>query len=107
MKLINRDDIENEAYREILDAESHHDHDIHEDNGIIRWVEDRTVRELVDIIGMNHLWEMFYKNGYTENSEFVRKIYRDIGYSLCGYWEVFYWELNNDISDDYVGGKLK
>jgi hypothetical protein len=39
--------------------------------------------------------------GYDKNSEVYRKLYRDIGYSLEGYWEIFYWEVNNPIASEY------
>jgi hypothetical protein len=29
-------------------------------------------------------------------------MYRDMGYSLYGYWEIFYWEMNNDYAQDYI-----
>jgi hypothetical protein len=28
-------------------------------------------------------------------------MYRDMGYSLFGYWEMFYWEINNNIAHEY------
>ena len=38
---------------------------------------------------------------FTKNSEEWRKLYRDIGYSLYGYWEIFYWDMNNEDAADY------
>ena len=35
------------------------------------------------------------------NSEMWRKLYRDLGYSLFGYWEIFYWEANNEKAAEY------
>jgi len=29
-----------------------------------------------------------------------------MGYSLFGYWEVFYWDANNDIADEYEPNPL-
>jgi hypothetical protein len=26
-----------------------------------------------------------------------------MGYSLSGYWEIFYWEVNNEDAEDYHG----
>jgi len=46
---------------------------------------------------------MFMKMGLTKNSEPVRKLYRDMGYSLSGYWEIFYWDVNNEEAEDYHG----
>jgi hypothetical protein len=39
--------------------------------------------------------------GLGKNDESVRKLYRDMGYSLSGYWEIFYWEMNNEDADQY------
>ncbi len=29
-------------------------------------------------------------------------MYRDMGVSLFGYWEIFYWEMNNEKSQEYI-----
>ncbi len=103
MKYINRDDIKEDIYREILDVEIHHKHLIYKDNnGTIRWQENKEVVKWVNKIGMNEVMRLFDALGLNKNSELVRKLYRDIGYSLFGYWEVFYWGANNDIAEDYV-----
>jgi hypothetical protein len=44
---------------------------------------------------------MIYR-GLDKNCDEYRKVYRDIGYSLDGYWEIFYWEVNNPISREYI-----
>lgn len=96
-----------ELYTLILDKESHHNHPIvMDDRGIIRWEENKLVRELADIVGLNYIVEQFYEKGYTRNNEKYREFYRNLGYSLNGYWEIFYWELNNDEADEYKGGQL-
>lgn len=103
MKIVNRNEITNETYREILDVETHHEHIIYEDeNGTLRWKEDNAVIKMVDKIGLNDIYQLFYSLGLNKNSELIRKMYRDMGYSLFGYWEIFYWKANNDIADDYV-----
>lgn len=102
-KIINRQDITEDVYREILDCEIHHDHTIIETSmGTLRWEENPSVRRLVDKCGLNELVELFYHLGYNKNSEIFRKMYRDMGYSLYGYWEIFYWEMNNEQSQDYI-----
>ena len=94
-----------EDYAEIFNSESHHKHRVIEDeNGTLRWEEDPVVSRLIDNIGLNDLWVLFMKMGLTKNSEPVRKLYRDMGYSLSGYWEIFYWEVNNEEAGDYRGG---
>jgi hypothetical protein len=59
---------------------------------------------LVLKVGFFCIFELKYKTyekGYTKNSEIYRKLYRDMGYSLSGYWEVFYWDVNNEKVDEY------
>jgi hypothetical protein len=104
-KIINRQDITDETFREILDCEIHHDHPIVEIDGVYRWKQNYSVRQLVDKCGLNELVELFYRLGYNKNSEIFRKMYRDMGYSLYGYWEIFYWEMNNEQAQDYIEGR--
>jgi hypothetical protein len=109
MKKIDRKDLMDiEDYKEIFETESHHDHEvIEDDNGTFRWKEDPAVRKIIDTGILNDLWVLFYKMGLTKNSEEVRKLYRDMGYSLSGYWEVFYWEVNNEDAEEYKMKKKK
>ena len=51
---------------------------------------------------INDLIPLLDSLGYDKNSEVYRKLYRDMGYSLFGYWEVFYWVANNSEADKYV-----
>lgn len=104
MKIINRDDITDELYREILDVETHHNHEIIEDeDGTLRWKVNDSTRFLVDeLANMNKIVMKLYNLGHDKNSEIYRKIYRDIGYSLYGYWEIFYWEMNNEKASEYI-----
>ena len=110
MKIINREDITVEEYREILDREFHHDHEIFQDeNNLLRWTPNPRVQEYLKNISLNDLCPLLWSLGYGKNSEVYRKLYRDMGYSLWGYWEVFYWEANNEDAADYkpttlVGG---
>lgn len=103
MKLIDRKDLEdNELYGEIIRKEAHHNHEIIDDDGRPRWKSDPKVVELLDEMGgLNNIVRLFYSLGLTKNSEEWRKFYRDIGYSLYGYWEIFYWEMNNEDAADY------
>lgn len=105
MKEIRRQDLMDiEDYAEIFSKESHHTHRvIEDDNGTPRWEEDPVVRKTLDRVNLNDLWMLFMKMGLTKNSEPVRKLYRDMGYSLSGYWEIFYWEVNNEDAEDYHG----
>ena len=93
-----------EDYAEIFNKESHHEHRVIEDeHGTLRWEADPVVRKTLDRVNLNDLWMLFMKMGLTKNSEPVRKLYRDMGYSLSGYWEIFYWEVNNEEADEYDG----
>ena len=97
-----------EDYKEILDKEWHHDHEItRDDHGTLRWKENPKVREIIDKGILNDLWYLFHTMGLNKNSEEVRKLYRDMGYSLSGYWEIFYWEVNNEDAHLYRKGKRK
>jgi len=91
-----------EEYNEIINTETHHSHEIIEDeHGTLRWKEVPEIRELVDAMGLNEIVMTFHQKGLTKNSEEWRALYRQIGYSLSGYWEVFYWDMNNDEADEY------
>jgi hypothetical protein len=107
METVSRESISGiEQYKEILEKESHHDHElIKDERGALRWKEDPKVIEIVDTIGLNNIWCLFHHMGLTKNSEEVRKLYRDIGYSLYGYWEIFYWEMNNEDASEYRAEK--
>lgn len=106
-KILTRTEVSkaDKQYRDMLKTEKHHKHEIVEDeHGTWRWKENPRVRELIDnkTINLNDLWLLFYSLGYDKNSEIARKLYRDMGYSLSGYWEIFYWEVNNEIADEYI-----
>jgi hypothetical protein len=92
-----------EVYAEILEKESHHDHLIVSVDNVLRWEENPGIRKMYDSqrINLNDITLMFHCLGYDKNSEVYRKLYRDLGYSLVGYWEIFYWEANNDKADEY------
>jgi hypothetical protein len=106
MKTIKREDIQEDIYQNIFKREKHHNHEIVEDcNGIYKWRENYQVRDLVEKINLNDLIPLLHHLGFGKNSEIYRKLYRDMGYSLNGYWEVFYWEVNNEDSKKYKGKK--
>ena len=91
-----------EDYAEIMRKESHHDHKIYEDkHGTYRWATVQVVDDLVEVVGLNQVVESLFFKGYDKNSELYREIYRSIGYSISGYWEIFYWEANNEDASEY------
>ena len=104
MKTISREEVAKTSpdYAEIMRKESHHDHEIIEDEqGTWRWKSQPTVKTILDRINFNDVWMLFHHMGLGKNDESVRKLYRDMGYSLSGYWEIFYWEMNNEDADQY------
>ena len=102
MKTINRNEIRIKDYQEIFKKESHHNHEIIvTENGVLRWKENHDVKYFLKNISLNDLCPLLNHLGYGKNSEVYRKLYRDMGYSLSGYWEIFYWDLNNEDVDSY------
>ncbi len=102
MKPIDRKDITDEIYADILKRESHHDHEILVDeHGKFWWKENPEFTEMKEKIGLQNIWDLLESLGYNKNSEVIRKMYRHNGYSLFGYWELFYWEVNNPIANEY------
>ena len=87
MKKIKREDVAamSPDYAEILRKESHHNHEIIEDdNGTLRWKAEPTVRDILDRVNFNDVWMLFHHMGLTKNHEEVRKLYLDTGRSSTG-----------------------
>ena len=106
MRIVSREEASKvcDDYNEMLKKEKHHDHEIVEVDGVLRWKENKDVRDLVGgkgLLDLNSLWQFFYAMDLNKNSEFVREVYRNMGYSLDGFWELFYWEMNNEDAADY------
>lgn len=90
------------TYRDMLKTERHHKHEIIKDeHGTLRWKKNLDVDYLLQNISLNDLCPLLQVLGYGKNSEVYRHLYRSMGYSLFGYWEVFYWEANNPDADSY------
>ena len=103
MKTIKREDIDVDDYVEIFEKESHHDHEVVETpDGILRWKENDRVEHYLKNISLNDLCPLLMSLGYGKNTEVYRQLYRDMGYSLSGYWEIFYWDMNHDEIDEYI-----
>ncbi len=106
MKIIERNSLVGDCYRLVLDTEYHHDHQLVKDeSGVIRWKHNNDVLNLREHISLNYLCPLLESLGYGKNSEIYRKLYRDMGYSLSGYWEIFYWEVNNPEWSEYIPNK--
>ncbi len=101
MKVVDRNKLPSD-YAEMMATENHHDHEIVDIDGVLRWKENEGVREIADMCDLNHMIADMLLKGITKNHEAYRRLYRNIGYSLSGYWDVFYWEANNEECDSYV-----
>lgn len=101
VEYVKREDVP-ECYQEMLKTESHHSHLIVDDeHGTLRWEENLHVNELMKSISLNDLIPLLTIIGHDKNSEVYRSLYRNMGYSLSGYTDVFYWECNNEDMDEY------
>ena len=102
MEEISRKDLPND-YAEMMETEAHHTHKIIKDGGgVLRWAEDPFVRRFVDDCSLNSIVSGFHENNNGKNTESYRELYRKMGYSLSGYWEIFYWPMNNEIASEYA-----
>jgi hypothetical protein len=90
-----------EEFMEMMLTESHHEHEIIVKDGYIRWKENDDTRHFLENISLNDLCPLLETLGHGKNSEVYRKLYRNMGYSLSGYWEIFYWNMNNPDADEY------
>ena len=92
----------NSIYRHMFKTERHHKHLIINDSIMgLRWLPNPAVNEILRRISLNDLCSLLTHLGYDKNSEIYRKLFRDMGYSLFGYWEIFYWDVNNPESHNY------
>lgn len=97
-----------EEYKEVLTCEEFGHKIIVDKNGTIRW-EDYPSRaqEIMDQFGAKNLNDLFGRCGADKNDPIIRELYKCIGYSINGFWEIFYWEVNNDRADEYNCRKCK
>lgn len=105
MEIVTRKDAAkvDKIYRDLLKTERHHKHEIiRDDSGRLRWKKNLAVDNLLNNINLNDLIQLLLVLGYDKNSEIYRHLYRSMGYSLFGYWEVFYWEVNNPEAEQYT-----
>ena len=102
MKKIKREEIKDLNFIEIIKRENHHNHEIIQDKkGKLYWKHDENLCAEIEGKNINVNIFNFLSKGLDKNSEEYRKFYRDIGYSLFGYWEIFYCKANNPISNNY------
>ncbi len=102
MKKIKREEIRDLNFIEIIKKESNNNHEIIQDNnGVLYWKPDENLCAEIEGKNINDTISNFLSKGLNKNSEEYRKFYRDIGYSLFGYWEIFYCNANNPICNNY------
>jgi hypothetical protein len=102
MKEITKSQIVYPHHLEILRREFHHNHELVLDRfSTIRWKPDDRICSILSGLNFNNVVRDLISRGIDKNCEEYRKVYRDIGYSLDGYWELFYLEVNNPISSEY------
>lgn len=74
-------------FKDMLKKEAHHaDEIVLGEDGKYYWKENPITRALVSKISFGKVWEMMDLMGYGRNSEHVRRLVREYGYSLMGYW---------------------
>ena len=93
---------ENPDFEEVFEKDGL-DHEVYMDGNTLRWRPDETVRFAFDYADLNSFWAKFYKEGNTKNQKNVREMYRKLGYSVFGYWEVFFWDANNELTEEWKG----
>lgn len=102
-KIIKRKDIKDKTLISMLSKEKHHKHKIIKySDGTIAWLRDENTYILINSIGLSKIMSLFEAMGLDRNSEIVRDLFRKYGYSLDGYWEIFYWVTNNPKAKKYV-----
>ena len=102
MKKIKREEIRDLNFIEIMKKENHHNHEIIQNKeGELYWKPDENLCAEIEGININNNIFNFLSKGLNKNSEEYRKFYRDMGYSLFGYWEIFYCKANNPICNNY------
>ncbi|WP_339145134.1 hypothetical protein [Pseudoalteromonas galatheae] len=101
MEIIKRNELPDD-FSDMMQTEQHHEHEIVKDeHGVLRWRSDPFIEQFANDCSLNDIVRGFHSNGNGKNNESYRELYRKMGYSLSGYWEVFYWEANNPDADNY------
>jgi hypothetical protein len=102
-KYVNKDEaIASSDVYEFLSREGLNHNIIKDEHGTLRWEPDPVINMLYEA-GMIKLNPLADHIPNFKNDPRIRDLYRRMGYSVCGYWEVFHWEVNNELADEYEG----
>lgn len=93
-----------DIYELVLTREEQTGHEIHiNEHGTLRWdANPDREKEIMDGFGAKDLNDLFMYKGFDKNDPIIRELYKCIGYSIYGFWEIFYWEVNNEYANEYV-----
>jgi len=93
-----------EEYAKVLEREEL-GYDLYIDNAnVLRWVPNpERVEEIMNEFGAKDLNDLFGRCNADKNDPKIRELYKAMGYSLSGFWEIFYWEVNNEDAWAYQG----
>lgn len=98
--IIERKDVLEPIFQKMLRTETHHTHEIIQSkNGVLRWKDNIDEN---DIESESKILRDIESNQDDFYSESMRELYRDLGYSLCGYWKMFYGMVDDENEDGYV-----
>jgi hypothetical protein len=103
MRKVSREELPSDFFV-MMEYEAHHDHEIIMDNaGMLRWKDDPEVRKLLIEYGgcTDNIIQVIRGMGYDNNSEVLRKFYRDCGLMLVEYFDILYGQ-NGVVDIDYV-----
>jgi len=91
-------------YKQVLKRE-HYGHELYVDkHNTIRWVKNpEKEKEIMEEFGASDLNDLFGRCRADKNDPRIRELYKHKGYSLFGFWEIFYWRVNNPCACEYKG----
>jgi len=93
-----------EDYAEVLAREEFGYDLIIDQHDTLRWkANPQRENEIMNEFGATDLNDLFGRCRADKNDPKIRELYKAMGYSLYGFWEVFYWEVNNEDAWAYQG----
>lgn len=99
VQLIQFDIDNNSEWYKMVKRDEAQRHPIHIDkHGTLRWVMDPMIGKMWDLGGID-LNKLMANS--DKNDPLIRDLFRQMGYSLHGYWEIFHWDVNNPKANEY------